>query len=84
MSHTRYRDFELFDLQSRIHDLDLPFGTNVDVIANFVCDEIKRELYNNKGRMDGYKFWDEMKQQIVYNENKRQEQIKKLCISTKN
>jgi hypothetical protein len=78
MSDIRYRDFELFDLEKRIHDLNLPFGTNNDVIAKFVCDEIKRELYYNKDRMDSYRFWDEMKSHIIQEEIKLQERLDKL------
>ncbi len=78
MSDTRYRDFELFDLEKRIYDLNLPFGTNTDVIAKFVCDEIKRELYHNKDRMDSYRFWDEMKSYITEQEVKLQDTLDKL------
>lgn len=78
MKNTRQMDFERFDLEQRICDLDLPFGTNRDTIALFVCDEIKRELYNNKGRMDGYKFWSEMKAYIIEQEEKLQETLKRL------
>jgi hypothetical protein len=78
MSDTRYRDFELFDLEQRIYDLNLPFGTNNDVIVKFVCDEIKRELYYNKDRMDSYRFWDEMKSYITEQEVKLQERLDKL------
>ncbi len=78
MSDTRYRDFELFDLEQRIYDLNLPFGTNNNVIAKFVCDEIKRELYHNKDRMDSYRFWDEMKSYITEQEVKLQDTLDKL------
>jgi hypothetical protein len=72
MSNTRYHPTELFELENRIFDLEFPFNINKDdKISLFICEEIKRELYNNKGRMDGYRFWDEMHNQIIEKQNKR-------------
>jgi hypothetical protein len=72
MNHTRQKDFELNDLEGRIFDLDFPFNVNHDDrISLFVCQEIKRELYYNKDRMDSYVFWDEMEKYIIEQKNKR-------------
>lgn len=60
----RYRDSELWELESRINRLDLPFSVKTDTIALFVAEEIKREVYHNKDRMDSYRFWDEMQNHI--------------------
>jgi len=60
----RYKDDELWDLEQRIHKLNLPFGVKTDTIALFVAEEIKREVYHNKDRMDSYRFWDEMQNHI--------------------
>ncbi len=60
----RYKDDELWDLEQRIHKLDLPFGVKTDTIVLFVAEEIKREVYHNKDRMDSYRFWDEMQNHI--------------------
>ena len=60
----RYKDNELWELESRINRLDLPFSVKTDTIALFVAEEIKREVYHNKDRMDSYRFWDEMQNHI--------------------
>ncbi len=60
----RYKDDELWDLEQRIHKLDLPFGVKTDTIVLFVAEEIKREVFHNKDRMDSYRFWDEMQNHI--------------------
>ena len=75
----RYKDDELWDLEQRIHKLDLPFSVKMDTILLFVCDEIKREVYHNKDRMDSYRFWDEMQNHIFErrtNLEKRLEQLR--------
>lgn len=82
MSKTRYMSTELHELENRIFDLDFPFNINVDDrLSLFICDEIKRELYHNKGRMDGYKFWDEMEKYIIEQQNKRRQRYEKENIN---
>ena len=61
----RYRDVELWELESRINRLDLPYSVKTDTITLFVAEEIKREVYLNKDRMDSYRFWDEMQNYIL-------------------
>lgn len=60
----RYKDNELWELECRINRLDLPCSVKTDSIALFVAEEIKREVYNNKDRMDSYRFWDEIQNHI--------------------
>jgi hypothetical protein len=74
----RYKDTELWDLEQRIHKLDLPFGVKMDTILLFVCDEIKREVYHNKDRMDSYRFWDEMQNHIFEKRAKLEKQLQQL------
>lgn len=61
----RYRDSELWELESRINRLDIPFSVKTDTLALFVAEEIKREVYHNKDRMDSYRFWDEVQNHIL-------------------
>ena len=71
MKYVRSRSTELWALENRIFDLDIPYNINVDdKITLFICEEIKRELYYNKNRMDGYRFWDEMQKHIIEQQNK--------------
>lgn len=71
MKNIRHESTELWALENRIYALDIPYNVNVDdKISLFICDEIKRELYYNKGRMDGYRFWDEMQKNILERQNK--------------
>lgn len=61
----RYKDVELWELESRINRLDLPCSVKTDNIALLVAEEIKREVYHNKDRMDSYRFWDEVQNHIL-------------------
>lgn len=71
MKYVRSRSTELWALENRIFDLDIPYNINIDdKITLFICEEIKRELYYNKNRMDGYRFWDEMQKHIIEQQNK--------------
>jgi hypothetical protein len=60
----RYKDGELWELENRINRLDLPASVKTDTIALLVAEEIKREVYHNKDRMDSYRFWDEIQNHI--------------------
>ncbi len=74
----RYKDNELWELESRIHRLDLPFSVKTDTIALFVAEEIKREVYHNKDRMDSYRFWDEIQNHIFKRRDNLAERLKQL------
>jgi hypothetical protein len=74
----RYKDGELWELEQRIHKLNLPFGVKTDTIALFVAEEIKREVYHNKDRMDSYRFWDEMQNHIFEKRAKLERQLQQL------
>lgn len=74
----RYQDMELWELESRIHRLDLPCSVKTDTIALFVAEEIKREVYHNKDRMDSYKHWDEIQNRILKNRESLAERLNKL------
>ena len=74
----RYKDDELWELEQRIHKLNLPFGVKTDTIALFVAEEIKREVYHNKDRMDSYRFWDEMQNHIFEKRAKLERQLQQL------
>jgi hypothetical protein len=74
MKYVRSRSTELWALENRIFDLDIPYNINVDdKITLFICEEIKRELYYNKNRMEGYRFWDEMQKHIIEQQNKNKQ-----------
>lgn len=62
---SRDKERELWELESRINRLDLPYSVKTDTIALFVAEEIKREVYHNKDRMDSYRFWDEVQNHIL-------------------
>jgi hypothetical protein len=74
----RYQDMELWELENRIHRLDLPCSVKTDTIALFVAEEIKREVYHNKDRMDSYKHWDEIQNRILKNRESLAERLNKL------
>ena len=74
----RYKDGELWELESRINRLDLPFSVKTDTIALFVAEEIKREVYHNKDRMDSYRFWDEMQNYILEKRVNLEKQLQQL------
>jgi hypothetical protein len=74
----RYRDSELWELENRINRLDLPFGVKMDTIVLFVAEEIKREVYHNKDRMDSYRFWDEMQNHIFEKRADLERQLQQL------
>jgi hypothetical protein len=74
----RYKDSELWELEHRIHRLNLPYGVKMDTILLLVCDEIKREVYHNKDRMDSYRFWDEMQNHIFKRRDNLEERLKQL------
>lgn len=74
----RYKDNELWELESRINRLDLPFSVKTDTIALFVAEEIKREVYHNKDRMDSYRFWDEVQIHILDKRAKLEKQLQQL------
>ncbi len=74
----RYKDDEMWELEQRIHKLNLPFGVKTDTIALFVAEEIKREVYHNKDRMDSYRFWDEMQNHIFEKRAKLERQLQQL------
>lgn len=74
----RYKDGELWELESRINRLDLPFSVKTDTIALFVAEEIKREVYHNKDRMDSYRFWDEIQNLIFKKRADLEERLQKL------
>ena len=74
----RYRDVELWELESRINRLDLPHSVKTDTITLFVAEEIKREVYLNKDRMDSYRFWDEMQNYILEKRANLEKQLQQL------
>lgn len=74
----RYKDDELWELESRINRLDLPFSVKADTIALFVAEEIKREVYHNKDRMDSYRFWDEMQNHIFEKRDNLEKRLQQL------
>lgn len=74
----RYKDAELWELESRINRLDLPCSVKTDTIALFVAEEIKREVYLNKDRMDSYRFWDEIQNHILKRRDTLAERLKQL------
>ena len=74
----RYRDVELWELESRINKLNLPYSVKTDTIALFVAEEIKREVYLNKDRMDSYRFWDEMQNYILEKRANLEKQLQQL------
>jgi hypothetical protein len=74
----RYKDSELWLLERRINRLDLPCSVKTDAIALFVAEEIKREVYHNKDRMDSYKFWDEMQNHIFEKRANLERQLQQL------
>jgi len=44
----------------------------------FVAEEIKREVYLNKDRMDSYRFWDEMQNYILEKRANLEKQLQQL------
>lgn len=74
----RYRDIELWELERRIDRLNLPYSVKTDTIALFVAEEIKREVYLNKDRMDSYRFWDEMQNYIFKKRADLEKRLEKL------
>ena len=74
----RYKDTELWELESRINRLDLPYSVKTDAIVLFVAEEIKREVYHNKDRMDSYRFWDEIQNHIFKRRDNLAERLKQL------
>lgn len=74
----RYKDMELWELESRINRLDLPCSVKTDTIVLFVAEEIKREVYLNKDRMDSYRFWDEVQNHILKRRDTLAERLKQL------
>lgn len=75
---SRDKERELWELESRINRLDLPFSVKTDTIALFVAEEIKREVYHNKDRMDSYRFWDEIQNHILKRRDTLAERLKQL------
>jgi hypothetical protein len=74
----RYKDGELWELENRIYKLDLPASVKTDTIALLVAEEIKREVYHNKDRMDSYRFWDEMQNHIFEKRANLERQLQQL------
>ena len=75
---SRDKERELWELESRINRLDLPYSVKTDTIALFVAEEIKREVYHNEDRMDSYRFWDEIQNHIFKRRDTLAERLKQL------